>query len=302
MRLSRIVGALAGSLVSVALFGGSGCSSKTSGNGTTPPAGDSGTVKMGDSGTTGHDGSMAQDSGSSSGDTGGGDTGGDSGDAGSCSPPASVASFTPATYVPAVAHQGVCSTTQVTAFISACGFSQSATPQTCTTWQTANVGADGGNACGNCILAPMNNGGLWLDPEGMNNAYVGEPNYAGCIQLTDPTHGSACAAAFNNVNACDGVACDMSCAMEPQDFGNCAATVNAAGCSKYNTAEMSACSSDFDDAGNPTASTAVCFPSVTSGNGDDDLTYIVNLICGSGATDGGSPTDGSTPSDGGAEQ
>jgi hypothetical protein len=301
MKWMRIVGVLGGSVVSIALLGGSGCSSKTNGGSGTPAGGDSGPVKTTDSGSTIHDGSV--DTGSASGDTGGGDDTGsqDSGDGGGdagtqCTAAASTSGYTPPTYVPAVAHQGVCTTAQIAAFIAACGFDNGSTTA-CATWAQANAG-DAGNTCGLCILAPMNNGGTWLDPLLKATPFDVVPNYAGCIQLTDATHGTACGTAFNNLNGCDGVACDMACAdaTAADAFDNCITTVNSAGCSQYNTAQNNACATDFDDAGDPTASILACFPSVASQDQDDDFNYIVNLICGSGATDGG------TPSDGGAEQ
>lgn len=285
MMLRRVLGVtLAGLAAGVVCSAGCSSSTGTPGGAST---GDSGTAQ--DSSTKPDTSTSGHDSGAPAADTGSGSPGDSGGDAGAaCAPPASVASFTPATYVASVGHQGVCSAAQITTFVSDCGF-DNGTPAACQTWQTANVGTgDAGNACGNCIMAPGNNGGLWFDPEGMNMAYNGLPNYAGCIQLTDATHGTACATAFNNVDACDGVACDMACANASQSgFDACASTVNAAGCSTYNTAYNSSCSTDFDDAGDPSATVAACFPAANSGDPDDDYTYIITLICGGATADAG---------------
>src|SRR5580658_9518736 len=128
-----------------------------------------------DGGTGGMDGGTDTGSGTVEGG-GGGDSGtgmGDSSmgvDSGLACPPDSTSSYTTAAYVAAMAHQGQCTADAITAFITACG--DMGTGTTCAAWQAANVAgatADGGgvgNACGNCIFAPMNNGATWTDPEG----------------------------------------------------------------------------------------------------------------------------------------
>ena len=204
-----------------------------------------------------------------------------SGDAALACPPASTTSFTPATYVPAVAHQGVCTPAEIAAFNAACGYGKAATKTTCAAWQTANVTADGGNACGNCILAPMNNGGIWLDPKANGQAFAGYPNYAACIQLTDASNGAKCAAAFNNANACDGVACDQC--MNNADYQSCTGAADQGSCKTYATTAQTDCASDFADGG----AANTCFPSNASMNQDDDLTYILGLICGDTIGDAG---------------
>jgi hypothetical protein len=184
----------------------------------------------------------------------------------------STSKFTPVTYVPAVANQGVCDTATIAAFVAACGDKGSQTK--CDTWQTTNVLGDAGagTACGNCIFAPMNNGGTWTDPEG----YFG-PNYGGCIQLTDPTNGPACASALDNADGCVGVACD-SCSSG--DIDACRDAAAKASCSSYASTEQTACKKDDGDGG--------AFTTCSPGAGtslDPDFTYIAGLICG--GTDAG---------------
>ncbi len=185
--------------------------------------------------------------------------------------PASTSSFTPPAYVPAVARQNRCSTDQIAAFIAACG--AQGTVASCHTWLAANVRADAGATCGNCIVAPDNNGAEWTDPTGVTSA-----NYAGCIQITDITYGPGCAAAYDSVEGCDGVACDVSCetATAAEAWFDCANTANAGSCKSYFTSEATACAVDFADGG----ALETCSPSATSGDPNDDLNYIVTLICG----------------------
>ena len=191
--------------------------------------------------------------------------------------------------MPAVAHQGRCSAVQISAFITACGYGAAATPDTCTAWQTANAG-DAGTACGGCIANPNNSGGLYGDPvvKAMNSLFYYEPNYGACIQLSDPTNGTACAKAFDNDSDCDGIACDNACmnATDPNAFSACA--MAATGCDTYATTLSTACATDLAADGGGVGNT-VCEPSEVSGDPDDDLSYIIGLICGaaSGPTDAG---------------
>src|ERR1700722_5977738 len=66
----------------------------------------------------------------------------DAGDGGVGTCPASTSSFTPMKYTPAVAHQGVCTSADVGAFVTACG--DDGTAASCNAWVEANVPADGG--------------------------------------------------------------------------------------------------------------------------------------------------------------
>jgi len=280
----RTVGVVCVAMLAGVALGGAGCSSSSGGGGT---GSDSGTTHH-DSGATNHDAGhpkadahvatdahVTKDTGAS------GDTGSDA--AAECSP-ASTASYSPTTYVPAVVHAGACSTAEITAFISACGFSMSASDSACTAWQTANV-TDGGVSCGTCIVAPQNNGGVWQEP-GAGDLYVSSfPNYAACIQVLDPTHGAACAGAYNNATVCNDIACNtMACfnATDPNAFNNCEQTASTGGCMTADSAQTSACATDFADGG----ANFTCSPSANTGNQDDDLTYILTLLCGSTADAG----------------
>jgi hypothetical protein len=187
----------------------------------------------------------------------------------------SVSGFTAPPYVAAVGQQGVCAPGDVSAFVTACGNGGSQTM--CDSWQNANVASDAGagTACGNCIIAPMNNGGTWSD---VNGYFL--PNYGGCIQLTDTTSaGTMCATALDNQQGCEGLACD-TCSRT--SFQSCLMSADSTGCSQYITAASSACTSDVVDGG----AIGTCI----SSNFDRDLSYVVTLICGSGGT----TTDGGT--------
>jgi hypothetical protein len=200
------------------------------------------------------------------------------------------ATYTAETYTNATAHQGKCATADINAFEAACGDLGSNTA--CTTWFEMNVAGqmpDGGGAgttCGNCIAMPKNNGGVFVDPAGGVS-----PNYGACIQLTDPTHGPACAAAVDNVFGCNGRQCgDCSNAT----FGTCLNTVNTGSgiCAQYVMTQNTACTTDFADGG----AANTCQPG--GGNTfDPDFTYIIDLICGGGTppADGGPQADAGPP-------
>jgi hypothetical protein len=194
----------------------------------------------------------------------------DAEDGGEC--PVSTSGFTPMTYTPAVAHQGLCSSTQIQAFVDACGDTGSNT--SCNDWFMTNVSEDGGTGtpCGNCILAPDNNGGLWLDPDGFF-----EPDYAACIQLTDTTNGNACASAYDDAQGCNGVACD-ACTTD-DSYSACIMSVDgtAGGCASFVAAEEKACKADLADGG----AASTCSPGAAMMALNPDYTFIISLICGS---------------------
>ncbi len=175
--------------------------------------------------------------------------------------------------------------TDIQAFITACVTNPGTMGANCQTWITANVAGstlgmpDGGpgTACGNCIVAPNNNGGIWVDP----NGFFG-PNYAGCIQLTDATNGAACAGAFNNINGCDGQYCDQcQSSTNTTDYQNCTQAADGSQCSSEATAFKTSCATDFppDGGASPVAS---CFPGTGMTAQQTDLTYVINMICGGG--------------------
>jgi hypothetical protein len=187
-----------------------------------------------------------------------------------CTP--STAMFTPRAAAMPTPGQGVCMASDIAAFVTACG--DNGTFATCNAWIAANSATDGGagNACGNCIVAPNNGGGAYLDPQGIIN-----PNYGACLELLDKTNGAACAVAFDNQTDCEGVACD-SCM---RGYGGCVRTVDNGSCSTYVNAVNTQCAADNADGG----AFNTCAPDPQGQNGD--YTFILSLICGGGATDAG---------------
>jgi hypothetical protein len=232
------------------------------------------------------DAGSSSGSGSSSGGSSSGGVSNDGGgDSGSCQ--MNVAGFSPPAYVPAVANQGVCAASDIGAFVTACGSNGS--QMVCDNWQNANVMMEGGagNACGNCIIAPMNNGGTWSDVNGFF-----QPNYPGCIQLTDTTSaGAMCAGALANRLGCEGLACD-SCNSNGS-YKSCVTSVDPTECSQYLSAYTAACMADLANGG----ASSTCTPGAATMNTDIDMTYIVTLICGGG--DAGTTTDGGVADAGG---
>jgi hypothetical protein len=251
------------------------------------------------------DASGSSSSGSSS--SGGGSSGssssgstqldGGSPDAAASCTPASTAGFTAPKYTNASEHQGVCSATDIGAFIAACG--DNGMDSTCNPWIAANVAGEGGagSACGNCIVTPANSGGAWVDVvAGLNQSGL-YPNYAGCLQILDPTNGPACGAAMNAASACESVACDACYGNGNRQGAACDNTIQATGgeCASYYNTANSACMADFAMGG----ANDMCTPGMGNTT-DPDWQFILTLICGS-ASDGGASEGGTTdgaPADG----
>jgi hypothetical protein len=265
-----------------------GCSSSSTSAGSSDAAGGSDVIVK-------HD-SSGSSSGSSSGGSGD-DSGGDSG--GTCS--AGVA-YTSLTWTNVVAHQGLCSAADLSAFLTACGDAATGTAgqATCTAWLGANVAgqeADGGGAgtaCGNCILPPNKagtGGASFLFFDSMGNGYFG-PNYPGCIQIRDTTNGPACAGAYNNLYECVDLQCSLCTGTNgdgtSQDPAACEQGDVATGgiCASYLSPYQTSCMGDNADGGIADQ----CSPGAATQKQNPDWTLIINLICGGG--DGGTqPTD-----------
>jgi hypothetical protein len=192
-------------------------------------------------------------------------------------------------YVPAVAHQGLCTPTEIARFIAEC-----VDPGTSfVAWSHENITGyvDGGagTPCGNCLFAPPteNNGGMWTDPLAQF-----EPNYAGCMQLVDPTYGAACAPAFNAATGCEAVACDYCPDVGDNDYTDCVHAADTTVCASVVAAEESACANAFLSGG----ALDTCSPDKT-GNGVGNYSYIATLICGANPADGGLEAGADAPGD-----
>jgi hypothetical protein len=212
------------------------------------------------------------------------------GDGGPCSPPATLDGFTPRPFVPAVLHQGVCSTAQISAYVAACGVH--AAGASCFNWINANLDPDAGATCGNCIYPSLPDGGgsnagaSYEDPA---NQYAW-PNYATCIQHEDPQHGTACGAAMNALYDCEAFACVASCAgdTDPAGLSSCESLADETVCATYFAAQATACAYDPIYA---TGGVGNCYAG-GSDNQDPAQTFITTLICGSAdALPDAGPTD-----------
>jgi len=252
-----------------------GCSSSTGGG--TDTGDDAGGTMHTDGSTTDTGTGGNHDSGESF-DTGAGhDTGagqdGAIGDGGATCP-ADTSAYTGTTYAPVTATLGVCGATEIAAFVAACGDAQTMT--SCNTWFNETGDAGPNTTCGTCIIGSSqtaSNGAAYFDV-GMGL----EPNYGACIQLTDPTHGTACGTAVDNGLDCTATACGM-CA-DQNSYDSCVSTANTAtgGCASFDSAEQTACANDTGDAG----AIATCNPGAATQTSDPDWNYIINLVCGSG--------------------
>jgi hypothetical protein len=211
--------------------------------------------------------------------------------------------------LPALAtSQGVCTSAQIQAFVSACG--NAGTQAACEIWQATNVAgysssSCAGTPCGNCIFGPTNGGyGAFYELE----AGFPQANFGACVIAQAQTSGAgaagqACAIAIDNLDNCTALAC-MTCATS-SDYSACftQATTGSGPCAQQNAAWNSACNTSV-----LSAAITACTPAGTSSNQDPDFTYITNLFCGgtpvttegpmdAGLTDGGRRADGGLATD-----
>ncbi len=280
---------LASTVLSVGVlttFAGCSSSNKTS------PSTDAGGVKDSstDTGVTHPDGSSGIPDSSS-----GEDTGVDSGSNCPYSDTFPPAGF-PAYATPAKGS-GACTASDISAFIAAC-IGSSASASGCNTWFTTNsalasAAGDAGTACGNCLFNPTNPalGGVYYTATPSNNIGF-DPNYGACYALVDTTNGPACAAAFDNINACDEYLCGDCAAAQAT---TCEQGLNGTGgaCATDLTTFNTACATDYADGG---IADTTCAPTHVFDPSDTTLTFdfefVANLVCGTGSTTFTPPADG----------
>ena len=152
--------------------------------------------------------------------------------------PANVAGFTPIWRQPTGAHQGACTSTQLTDYFAQCQAS-AATTTTCSNWRSSNA------ACDACLetreSAPQYGPIVILD-----NGTV-QINVPGCVALLEPCN-VACATAYQAAFMCEAAACEPGCPATSSaswfmSYQACATTADGCGCEKYTAA--SACVSSL---------------------------------------------------------
>jgi hypothetical protein len=164
------------------------------------------------------------------------DAGVDSG-GGVCAPPppgtcgpGDVSTFQPTWHPPTGAHQGLCTSTQISAYYTAC-LDPNATTSTCQSFQLSNA------ACAACISTDdtaSSYGPL------INKANVGivTINVGGCIALLEPCN-LECAQAYMANDECTESSCAPNCQVFDQlsfdDYIACTQTADTCGCTTENT-------------------------------------------------------------------
>jgi hypothetical protein len=168
-------------------------------------------------------------------------------------------------FVTPVPQLNTCTSTQIAAFVTACA-SATATTTTCNAWfaDTTNT------TCIGCI-EPTANGSPTNSGASLTDAAGTSFNVEGCIALTDPVNGTACAQALTPVQECDDAACADCAGSTDANLQTCSTTAESSGgaCVTYIAGANAACASDFVDGGADTT----C----------NDPTYLVNLFCGTGS-------------------
>jgi hypothetical protein len=162
-----------------------------------------------------------------------------------------------------------CSQAQITAFITACA-SSTATMPTCQTWFQDSTNA----TCAGCIEpsnggTPTNTGATLTDAGGTSF------NVPGCVALTDATNGPACAVALAPLSECGDAACSdclQSTTATSAELQQCYQTAEGTGgaCATYYSTAASSCAIEYPADGGG------------AGGSCNNVTFIVNKICGSG--------------------
>ncbi len=174
-----------------------------------------------------------------------------------CKAPSSV-SLTPA-FVPSIAPANQCNSSQIYAFVSACGTTTS-THDTCHAFlsDAANRG------CSSCLATPASahTWGAFVD---------GYPNIGGCIARLDPAQ-MAIALDYQAVAQCEAAACTAACTgATAEQLEACLTDVDGGACASY-------ASKAYNEY--PTGAAAACVD-VTSQ--EDAFRVYANLFCGTGA-------------------
>jgi hypothetical protein len=237
-----------------------GCSNSTS-----TPSGDGGPGPVADSGQSGQDSST-------------GDSGGPTGDGGGC--PGSVPSGVVPTFTAPALGQNVCASTDVTAFVAACGSAGSAT--NCGAYAQSSAST----ACGKCLFS-SNSTMAPFETATIGGQAVPLVSVGSCILATSGSTGAACATAVDSLSYCITLAC-VACS-----------TADLTDCSKQGgEAESTVCGS-YASGANACVSVVSAAESCAKTPGSDaDLTLEANVICGNGGTSGDAGED-SGPSDAG---
>jgi hypothetical protein len=179
------------------------------------------------------------------------------------------------------AKAGVCSSADITAFVTACG--ATSTQTSCDTWQTAE--STSAASCLGCVFSDQN-GSKW-------GVYVCDANGAcaintpGCLDVAlasvsqeKQAGGSgSCGDLYNDAYTCEGYACN-SCVSQ-SDFSSCLTSADASECKSYTDLAF-ATTGKCAAANDPDASTTInaCFDQT-----DADLQMLTTLLCG--GADGG---------------
>jgi hypothetical protein len=183
--------------------------------------------------------------------------------------PADVSSFHAPAYRPASgAHQGKCTSTQITGFFTAC-LASSATNQSCSAFAGSSA-TQSDRDCAACLYT--------MSTASQYGPVVGYPgrsqiNRAGCLELQG---NSACATALQALESCQAAACEANCPITDsntlQSYLQCAQSATTGGC--VNALGQTQCV--IPDAGPATT----CL----SGTSFQDLyNHVAPLFCGSGS-------------------
>ena len=154
------------------------------------------------------------------------------------------------------AHQNVCTSTQISGFMTAC-VGSSATTTTCDTFQTANA------TCTTCLAGPSTSGATgYAYPATVPLDSSGDviPNTAGCFAALS-TGDAACKLSFTNEQLCEQSAC-ASCDDTTDSACLSYADADSAGCPSLSPTDAT-CLSALDAAQASSANQTACASTAT---------------------------------------
>jgi hypothetical protein len=172
---------------------------------------------------------------------------------------------------PVGAHLGVCTSTQLSDYFTACQ-AAAATTQSCDAWKQV----PGNMACSGCVETPSN-AGAYGAIISYANVNLDQINLAGCIALVEPCN-QPCSAAILAQLQCENAACTspfcadfasyQTCAGQADTCADCSGFVSAADCQ----AQLAASASQHP---------AVSACNLGAASFQDFFTTIATLMCGS---------------------
>lgn len=203
------------------------------------------------------------DGGNSSGSSSGA---GQTADAAACMPPSNLPNTNFPPYAAVMSMTAACDSMQISGFVSSC-VASGATSSGCGSWANSNP------TCAGCIVQGTDagvteTGAILFDANGKPVS----GNVPGCVALTDPANGPACATQLEPLMQCVAAACGTC--TDQTTFSSCEHVARGSGgvCASLSSAAAMPCAGDMGSNG---VGVTKCGYGTTN-----ELQDVINVICG----------------------